>query len=652
MIYTLAGFFLLPVIIKSQMLKRLPALTKRQAAIGQVKFNPWWFSLTVRGLSLKEANGEVFSSFDELYVRFKPLASVFKRGWVFREITLQKPFAQIVYQKDGVFNFANLLGPPSDKPQAAKPLPALFVELIGITNGMVAFTDLTRPTPFQDRFTPINIELTNLTTLRDRNSPYAFLARTDAGESFAWSGTVSVNPLRSTGSFRVDGLKLKNYAAYSQDYAAFEIANGLLSVAADYRYDSTTNALDLEIAKAELHLDQLELKAPNGGETVITVPTLAVTQAEAALARRTARVGLVKSSGGSLVVRQNRNGTINLLSLLKLPKSEAAGSKAPAGESAPPWSVKIDEIAFDDYAIRAEDQKPAKPAAFKIDHLGFDLKGVSNASNAPVTGSLSLRFQDTGSITLDGTGTLLPPSADLKIALTNLDVRSFQPYVEEQVKLVINSGALNLHGNARYAARDPGAPLLSFRGDLTLAKFATADDVLFKDFAKWEALSVSGIQLDMQPDKLWLDEVKLTGLDTSLIIGPDRRANLQTILRNQINATNNETKAAPPNAKPPNLDVALAKLVLVNASLHFVDQSIEPHCAFDVQDFGGSVEGLALQAKTQATVDVKGRVDERSPFSVSGKIDPSPGGLFADLTVAFTNTELTAFTPYCEKACF
>ncbi len=647
-LYTLAGFFLLPAIIKSQMLKRLPGLTKRQPAVGQVKFNPYAFSLTVREFSLKESNGDVFSSFDELYVRFRPLASLFKRGWDFREITLRKPFAQIVYQKDGNFNFANLLIPTPKGPRASQPLPFVFVNRIVITNGGIGFADRARPTPFQTRFFPIDLDLTNLTTMRDGNSPYAFSARTDLGESFAWSGTVSVNPLRSQGSFQVGGLNLKNYSSYSRDYATFEIVNGVLAVAADYRYDSLTNALDLEISKAGIQLDHLELKAPDTGETVIAIPALSVTQVEAALARKTTRVGSIKSSGGALILRQNRDGSINLLSLLKLPKTVSAASQPPPAERAPAWVVKIDEIAFDNYVVSAEDRKPAKPANFKIAQLSFQLKGVSNAGNAPVTVSLSSRLQETGALALEGTATLLPPSAALKIALTNLDLRAFQPYVEEQVKLVINRGALNLNGNARYTLA-PAAPRLTFRGDLTLAQFATADDVLFKDFAKWDALSVTGVQLDLQPDKLRLEEVKFTGLDTSLIIGPDHRANLQTILRNQLAVTNQPAPPGAPPVKPANPDVALEKLVFANAAIHFADQSIEPHCAFDVRDFGGTIQHLSLQSKSPATVDVKGNVDERSPFGVSGRIDPSPGSLFADLAVAFTNTDLTAFTPYCEK---
>ncbi len=671
LIYTVVGFFVVPAIIKSQMLKRLPALTKRQVEVQQVRFNPYVLSLTIRGFSLKEPDGEVFSSFDEFYINFQPWASLFKRSWVFKEISLKKPFAQITYREDGNFNFANLISnsaPESKSPAKPQSLPQLLVYDLSVTNGGVAFADLKRKDPFHTQFLPINVNLTNLTTIRDGNSPYSFMARTDSGESFAWSGTITLNPLRSAGLFRLGGLKLGKYSTYSHDYARFEIVNGLLDVAADYHYDSATNAMDLVVSKAAVHLNNLELKAPDTGEMVIAIPSFSVTDTEASVARKTARVGLVKSSGGSLLVRQNQDGSINLLSLLNnlpagAPVQKPAGDKKSTDDNASPWVVKIDEIAFDNYTIKAEDKKPAKPASFNIDQLGFDLKGVSNTSNAPVTASLSLRFQETGSIAVNGTATLMPPSADLQLALTNLDLRSIEPYVAEQVKVAITSGSLSLNGKARYASPEPGAPLINFTGDLSLAKFATTDDVLFKDFAKWDLLNVDGIQLDMQPDKLHVGQVKFAGLNTSLIVGPDKRINLQTILRNQLgntNATtvtaaassphadgNEKTNAVAGTKKVP--DVALDAFVLENASIHFADQSLEPHCGFDVQEFSGSIKGLSSKEDTTAVVDFKGKVDSHSPFSMTGKINPLAKDLFADITVAFTNTELTAFTPYCEK---
>ena len=95
--------------------------------------------------------------------------------------------------------------------------------------------------------------------------------------------------------------------------------------------------------------------------------------------------------------------------------------------------------------------------------------------------------------------------------------------------------------------------------------------------------------------------------------------------------------------------MSLGRFVLENASLHYSDDSLEPHVGFDVQELGGSIKGLSSERKATATVDFQGRVDARSPFSITGKSIRSRPTCFADITVAFTNTELTAFSPYAEK---
>src|SRR5579863_2283928 len=79
--FNLVSFFILPAIIKSQMLKRLPALTHRHVAVGEVKLNPYALSFTLRGFSLTETNGDEFVSLDELYVNFESI-SLLKRGFV------------------------------------------------------------------------------------------------------------------------------------------------------------------------------------------------------------------------------------------------------------------------------------------------------------------------------------------------------------------------------------------------------------------------------------------------------------------------------------------------------------------------------------------------------------------------------------------
>jgi len=66
-------------------------------------------------------------------------------------------------------------------------------------------------------------------------------------------------------------------------------------------------------------------------------------------------------------------------------------------------------------------------------------------------------------------------------------------------------------------------------------------------------------------------------------------------------------------------DLSLKSLIFENGSFHLSDQSLEPHCSFDIQEFGGTIQGLSSAEQTTATVDLKGKVDDRSPFSIKAR---------------------------------
>jgi hypothetical protein len=872
LVYTLFGFFVLPPIVQSQLLKRLPAVTKRQVAVRQVKFNPLVLSLTIRGLSLTEPDGQVFASWEELYVNFQ-LSSLVRFAWTFAEISLKQPYGHIMLLKDGQLNFANMFGTEAPPPKPAKSggLPRVNVWRLHIDDGVVAFDDQTHRVPLHTEFKPINILLTNLTTRVGKNSVYSFEASSDSGRKFAWAGslvmqpfesrgrfelaggelskwtpvlrdylraeitegrfnvsadyalaagtngfdaslkyglivlaglkvkdlntgeivttlrrlsllpldfdlrqrnlhvgqvkltgytktvriekdgslnlgllvepqsakpaptnatpsapsapwtlsvddlsvsdaaisfadlsrpsrfettlkpiairvqrfttrpdsdaaydftmpteagetvsgkgTFSIAPLRSAGAVKLAALEIKKYAPYFQDLLRGEVLAGKLGIGMDYRFAAASNAPLLTVSNAEVALTDFELKAADTGETIVGIPAFAVKRAEASLAERTIQVGLVESTGGTILARQKKDGTINLLGLVNPPAANPAPTNAPKS-SEPPWTVLLKEIAFDGYSIKAEDQKLTSPATLSLDQLTFNLKGVSTLSNALITASLSTRLNEAGTVAVEGTAKIAPVMADLNLTVSDVDLRPFQPYLTEQIRLAITSGRFNTKSRVRYTPPGTGAPLVKFTGEISLTNLVTTDQVLFKEFVKWDALNVSGIDFALQPNQLQLQEVKWRGLQTSVVIGPDGRPNLNTILPEK------SPQAAPspavPTPSPPNptpdlppppksAEFPIALTTLENASLHFSDQSVTPPGAFDVQELGGTVKGLSSQEQSTATVDLRGKVDAGAPFSISGKVNPLAKDLLLDLTVAFTNTDLTAFTTYLEK---
>ena len=652
LLYTVTGFLVVPAVIQSQMLKRLPDLTHRQVTVDQVRFNPFALSLTLRGFSLKETNGTEFAGFGEFYINFE-LISIFKRGFVFKEIHLISPSVHLLLNSDGTPNFANLLSknsPPAQAPSNG-PLPLVIIESLSISNGLVSFTDLRQHTPFRTRLEPLNLELHDFTTRTKSDAPYSFVATTGEGESFTWSGDLAVNPPSSRGQFQLSGMPLPKYAPYLEPVVAFQIARGTLDVGAQYILDASSPNLILNITNAAVHLRQLEINDPTTGERLITLPDLHVTGAEMQLASRQARVASVALTNGFVSVRIQKNGAINLLGYLKpTPPSRVAPTAAQtAAPGTPPFVARVDAVDLADFTIQFEDQSLAHPAHLILDQLGVALRNISTVTNTPVTvAGFSVRWNAAGTIGAKGTAVLQPLAADLQINVQNLDLRPVQPYIQEQANLGLSDGTLTTTGHVILAAPGSAGPRLKFIGDATLAKLATTDTVQFHDFVKWDSLHLGGLAVDVQPTRLHLDSVTLAALDTTLNIGSNKQVNLTDIFPQKSGPTNAPPATSPNTAEA--IDITIDTVTLDRANLKLRDQSVEPNAAAGIAELNGTIRGLSSAHKDRAEVDLHGKVDALASFAITGQINPlSSRDLYSDVTLSFKNIDLTPISPYMGK---
>jgi len=657
-IYMIVGFLVLPAVIKSQLIKRLPEFTKRQVAIDEVKLNPFALSYTMRGFSLTETNGETFVSLGELYVNFE-LSSVFNGAWTFGTVSVKEPFGQVTRKADGTFNFDNLIpAANTNEVKEAQPLPAVLVELLTVEGGSVAFTDETRPGPFKAKITPIKFDLTQLTTRPDKHSPYAFTASDDAGMKLSWSGRVAVHPPASSGTLKIEGVSLPKYAAYVSEFFAGEISQGTVNVSGQYGFSLAGKNPAVTLTNGLVQVRNLKVTAKE--ETLVTLPMVDVRSIVASLEDKSIRVAEVATSGLEAKVVREKDGSINLLNLIKPPPvttNEVVSITTNSTNAPVPWKVALDSLQVTNYSVSVEDRTLAKPGKLKVDQVSVQVDGFQLTTNATLTTKISARLNEAGTVEVSGPVRVFPPDGELTIALKELDLRPFQPFSAPFVNVAIRSGLLSTTGKAQFSLLPGGIPKLQFKGDVELAKFDTADGTEFQDFVKWEMLAISGIQLQTEPQDLQVQEVRLKGLQTSLIIGTNMQSNIQTVLMMKpagtndavVAVTNETTTASVPAASTNVVPVKLTKLVLEDASLRYVDNSIQPHCNFAVQKFDVSVDGLSTIGEEPATVSISGRVDELAPFSVTGKVRPVLGNLLLDLVVSNRNTDLTAFSPYMEK---
>lgn len=672
LIYTVVGFLVLPALIKWQMIKQLPKFTHRAARVDSVRLNPYALSFGIRGFALTEADGSTFLSFSNLHVNFEMWSSLFNRAWTVGEFRLGSPYAYVSVLTNGQFNFANLLtnAPATNEPAPpAKPMPAALIKSLAITNGVLAIADFYRPVPFQTKFEPIEVRLTNFTTRPRTKGPYAFTASTGEGEYFRWGGSVHVVPPASQGHFELGGIDLKKYGTYAREFSRLEVRDGKVTVAATYHFAVESNGLELRMTNASVQVTNLAVFAPESSNALMTIPSVAIREVEADLQKRAARVRAVETTGGSILARRFQDGTLELLhlampptnrpfTLLNPPPSPSAATSIAATNAPPePWSVLVDEIVVKDYAARVEDAQPPRAATVVADQIALTVKGFSLASNAPIDVEFSTRVNSNGLVKAAARGTVRPVAMETDLEVSTIELKPFQPYVEQQqVKLSFNSGHVSTKGKAFVALGGSNQLTAKFAGDVVLGDVAVIDQIAFQDFIRWKQVAVRGIDFALDPMSVKIHELACDGLATSVVLGTNRQLMALAVLppaRTNAPAASPATPIAKPGGGQPAgllpFPVQLDLLAMTNMSVHLRDLSIQPNCRFDVQQFSGTVRGLSSALNTAADVDISGRMNEASRFSVTGKVNPLVRDLLVDLVITNYNMELTPFTPYMEK---
>jgi hypothetical protein len=651
LLYTMIGFFVVPPILKWQLHKQLPVHTHRQATVKQVLVNPYALSLTLRGLALTETNGTPLAGFDELYVNFQ-LSSLFRWAWTFSEIKIAGPTANVVVLADGQFNFTDLLTHNAASGPAAVPPPVL-VQHLSITNALLTFTDRTTPTPFHTVYGPTHVELNNLSTRPNEHGPYSIVAKTEEGESFAWSGTVSVRPPQSKGEFKLLNIPPAKYSPYLAHFTTMRVTRGTLDISAAYDIKVTSFPPQVEVSNVVVRLRDFQLKAPEADETILALNDFLVENVSASLTGATVRVPLMKLSGGSAFVRREAGGRLEAEKFVQVPTNAFVQIRQMASDLQQAINVELraslDELRVEDFTVTAEDCSLPTVAKLGLEHMNVAVKGVSNRTNAPLSVNWDADWQGGGHVQVTSTGTLLPLVSQAQIVVSNFALAPLQPYVEQQANVTLQAGALNVNGSAQFDPANTNTPLLRFQGDVSVVDFLSSDTIAYQELARWENLGVRGIQFDLAPTRLAIDEVKLTGLRASLVVSSNGQPSVLALLKERpiAKATAATVQALSPSAEL--FPIKLGALVFERGSLGAADESLPSHFRTRVEEFNGSVRDLTFPGVARATIDIQGKVSALAPFAVVGTLTPDLTNPFVDMRISFTNTDLTPMTPYAEK---
>ena len=673
--YTVAGFLILPPIIRVVAVKQISKQLDREVSIEKVKINPFVLSCTVRGLLIKDKDGQPFVSWDEVYVNFQ-LSSFLGHAWVFKEISTTRPFVRIQMNKDYTFNFSDILAkfatnaPATSAPKApARPL-VLHVERLRIGGASAALADFTPREPFKRTIGPLDITLDDFRTDPDNKNPYSFSGTTDAGEQISWSGFFYLTPLRSQGELRLFNFTLNKYAPLYQDLVRFEIRGGSIALDAKYHFEMSATNLVAAVDDAAFALRDFKLGAPGDGNNIVELPLLDVAGARADLESRNASVDFVRVNGGKIFLSRARDNSVNVIELAKPAESV---TNAPGGilfllrsvtnavamllNSTNQWSGTVGSVAVTNCALHLEDDVNSRPARLDLSDITLDAKNISNVPGTNLTAVLSLRWNSNGSIKAVTTASFLPPTADIRLDLDQLDLGTLDPYLEPKLNLYILGSKVGLHGNISLRTPKDELPQVTFLGDASLDDFHTVDGVMAEDLVKWDSIGFNGIDANLNPQTVSIKEIDVNNAYARLVIETNKTINLLNALRmtNTNAPATNETKVAnapatvatnTPAALP---QISIGAIVITNTAVSFTDRSLQPNVNVTIESVNGSIAGLSTEQLQHADIAVNAMIDGVGPASITGTINPFSGTETNDIKVSVKDMDLTPASPYSGK---
>jgi uncharacterized protein DUF748 len=384
--YTLAGFLLVPRLIRTYVPRYAEEQLKRRAEIGEVRWNPLLFKLEIKHFRLQEPDGRPLVGFDRLFVDFE-LTSLFRAAWTFADIELDAPRVDAVLTADGRLNLAELLDalPKSEPAKEPTEPPRVLLHHTVVRDGTVSFTDLSRRTPQTVAVQPINVELHDVTTLRERRGPYTIEATLKGGGVVGWDGEISLVPVGSTGRFGLRGFPLATAWRFVQDQLAVAEPGGTLDAAVRYQFGYRDGATTLTVQGVEVAVKDLALAQRHDKAPLLALEKIELVAAHGDLIAREVTVPEISVSRGRVTATMARDGTVDWQTLVTAPPAAAAAPPAAASETRP-WRLAVEKLRVEEVALGLVDHSRAAPLAVDVAGLDVGLSARLESGSAGLAG--------------------------------------------------------------------------------------------------------------------------------------------------------------------------------------------------------------------------------------------------------------------------
>ena len=657
-LYSLLGFLILPGIALRVANQQLANYATVPARIERIELNPFSLELTLWGLKIGEPGKEQVG-FERLYANLQ-IDSLWTRALHLADVQLDKPKTEILFDKAGTLNLAQLFKVPPSEPTPddpeSKPFP-LRIERIKLAGGYVHFEDVRPSEPIEFLYDKLDFELKNLSTLPEDNADMTLVAAGPEGGQIDWTGNFSLVPIASEGKLKVTDGKMKVWWPYVRDAVPLVLEDGVLNFSTDYKLNLAKET-ELNLTNVSASIAPFAIKAPDG-RPLARLERLDVSETSIDLAKQQVIVGKIRSNKLETWAAREADGQLDWQKLFASQPSKPAAAPepatAPATADSPkpeavapskPWQVLLKDVQLRNYQVHLADRQVKPAVALELGPLNVDVQDFDSLNQSPFTLKIDTGLGKQGKIQASGQVNLNPVSAKLKVDTKDIDLRVAQSYISPFIRLELRSGMLGSNLDVNLKSTEPLA--LQITGRAQVDQLHTLDTLKTRDFLKWQRLVVEGLNYQ-HGNSLSIDKINLLQPYVRFMINDDRTTNVDDLLIPQPadSGAKSTTKSSASNEKP--LGIRIGQIAINDGSANFADFSLTPNFATAIQQLNGQIGTIDSRQAKPASVDIKGKVDRYAPVTIKGSVNPFDPMAALDIATSFKRVELTTLTPYSGK---
>jgi uncharacterized protein involved in outer membrane biogenesis len=613
-------------------------------------------ALKLESIRMKDRRGEALLALDSGLLRVNQ-ADIFARR--FDLAALETAGLEVFLERDaqGRWTWQRLQSPataaaPAEK--KASPKPILIVSSIRSTGGKIHFLDRVPRNTFRTDLTALDLAVKGLSTQKNGTATWDISFRTQRNESVALNGELTLTPLNVSAKLNANGLNIEGYYPYLADRLRTPLTGKLDTVAAiSFNSDEGLKVNDLSLAGHELYADF-------GKKEGVRLTEVSLKGGKLSLKEKTAEVESITLTGGDLKASREKDGGFSYERML-VPSKTKKMAPAKASSTAAPFSYRIKKVEGNSLNIRVTDRsRPGNPT-FPLKGLRFSAQEISGPKSGAIPFNLATAYGKNGTIGISGTALPSPLKVRGTVTLKRIPLRDFDAYLPDDLALSIAGGALDTR--LGFSLAKTGKKLNgTFGGSLGIRSFYCLDTKENEDLLKWERLQVNGIKGVLSPFSLKISDVSLSNFFSRITITKNRKLNLQNLTTKSAEPARQPSGESLPQTTPPapstapvppapqvaasKPDIKINAVTLQGGTMVFSDYHLKAPFVTTFYNLGGRISGLTSEENRVAEVDLRGNLENHSPLSIAGTVNPLRQNLFLDLKINFSGIELSPTTPY------